>query len=105
LGKALPWRWPGAGPCPVSFSEQDLALYNNEAEKREFVSDTLNFIQKNYGLNPDGTVDPDKYDEIQAELKRLKAICLEGAENKEERFNAEKLWPYQDTVVDTSKGS
>ena len=89
---------PDADPCPVSFSDQDIALYNHEAEKREFVSDVLNLIHKNYGLNPDGTVEPDRYDEIQTELKRLKAICLEAADNEEERFDVEKLWPYQDTV-------
>lgn len=89
---------PNAGPCPVSFTEQDFALYSQEVEKREFVSDTLNLIEKNYGLNPDGTVHPDKYVEVQTELKRLKAICLEAADNEEERFNVEKLWPYQDTV-------
>ena len=89
---------PGAGPCPASFSEEDFSLFNREVEKREFVSDTLNFIQKNYGLSPDGTVEPNKYNEIQTELKRLKTICLEAAENDEERFNVERLWPYQDTV-------
>ncbi|KAH7364058.1 hypothetical protein BKA65DRAFT_472400 [Rhexocercosporidium sp. MPI-PUGE-AT-0058] len=89
---------PGAGPCPVSFSEEDLSLFNREVEKREFVSDTLNLIQKSYGLSPDGTVEPSKYNEMQTELKRLKAICLEAAENGEERFNVETLWPSQDTV-------
>ncbi|KAG4435755.1 hypothetical protein IFR05_008769 [Cadophora sp. M221] len=88
---------PGAGPCPVSFSEEDLALFNREMEKREFVSDTLNLIQKNYGLNPDGTVEPGKYNEIQTEMQRLKGICLEAAEN-DERFNVERLWPYKDSV-------
>lgn len=89
---------PEAGPCPVNLSEQDLSLYNQELEKREFVSDTLNLFQKNYGLNPDGTVYPDKYDEMQTKLNRLKAVRLGAAENDEERFNVEKLWPYQDTV-------
>jgi hypothetical protein len=89
---------PDASPCPVSFSEQDFALYNHEVEQREFVSDTLNLIQRNYGLDPDGTVDLDKYIVMQTELKRLKEVCLEAAENEEERFNVEKLWPNQDTV-------
>ena len=89
---------PNAGLCPVIFSEREVALYHHEVEKREFVADTLNLFQKNYGLHPDGTVDPDKYDDIQTELKRLKAVCLEATDNEEERFNVEKLWPYQDTV-------
>lgn len=96
---------PDSGPCPVSFSEHDFAVYNQEVEKREFVSDTLNLFQKNYGLNPDGTVFPDKYDEVQAELQRLKSFCLEVAEDEEERFSVEKIWPYQDTVDESSENN
>jgi hypothetical protein len=50
-------------------------------------------------LNPDGTVEPSEYDEIQTELNRLKAVCLEAVETDEERFNVEMLWPYRDTVT------
>ncbi|EPE32785.1 Protein kinase-like (PK-like) [Glarea lozoyensis ATCC 20868] len=89
---------PDSGPCPVSFSDENISLFNREVEKRGFVSDTLNLIQNNYGLNPDGTVVPSKYNEMQAELNRLKAVCLEAAETDEERIDVEKLWPFQDTV-------
>lgn len=50
----------GAGQCPVSFGEEDTSLYDRELEKLKFVSGTLNLFQKNYGLKPDGTVDPSK---------------------------------------------
>lgn len=90
---------PNAGPpCPVSFNQEDIALHNLEAENREFVSAILNLFKTTFGLDPDGTVFPDKYDEIQKELERLKNSCLEAAESEEERLSAEKLWPYQDTV-------
>ena len=39
---------------------------------------------------------------MQTKLKQLKAIFLEAAENEEERFNVEQLWPYQDTVDQSS---
>jgi hypothetical protein len=42
-------------------------------EKRDFVSDTLNLNQKNYGLNPVVTVELNKY-MSQTELKRSMAI-------------------------------
>ncbi|KAK0110887.1 hypothetical protein ONS96_002473 [Cadophora gregata f. sp. sojae] len=90
---------PGTGPCPVIFSDEESTLYNEEVEKREFVSGTLDLFQKNYGLNSEGTVKTGRYGEMQAELKRLKDFCLEAAEDDEERLNVERLWPYQDTVV------
>jgi hypothetical protein len=37
---------PDSGPCPVSFSEEDISLFDREIEQREFVSYTLNLIQK-----------------------------------------------------------
>ncbi|KAK2629559.1 hypothetical protein QTJ16_000379 [Diplocarpon rosae] len=77
---------PSAGPCPVSFDEEDLSLFNREVEKRGFVSGTLNIFQKTCGLKPDGAVEPSKYAEIQAELDRIKAVCLEAVEDDEERF-------------------
>lgn len=92
---------PDAGPCPVTFTEQDYALYTREVEKREFVSDTLSLFQIRYGLEPDGTVYPNKYAEMQAELKQIYEMCLEAAEDEEERLDVERLWPYQDTVDST----
>jgi hypothetical protein len=89
---------PDSGQCPVRFSKRDFDLYNREIEKRELVSDTLKLVQKNYGLHPDGTVDPNKYNEMKTELERLKTFCLDAAEKEEERFTVERLWPYQDTI-------
>ncbi|CZT13665.1 uncharacterized protein RCO7_08415 [Rhynchosporium graminicola] len=88
---------PDAGPCPVS-PEEDASAFDSEIENREFVSDVLNLMQKNYRLHPDGTVLPGKYDEVQTELERLRAVGLEAAEDEEERLCIEKLWPYQDSV-------
>ncbi|CZT50041.1 uncharacterized protein RSE6_10961 [Rhynchosporium secalis] len=89
-------RWeslcPGAGPCPVN-PEEDASAYNSELGNREFVSDVLNLMQKTCGLHPDGTIFPSKYDEVQAELERLKAVGLEAAEDDEERLYVERLWP------------
>ncbi|KAK0105179.1 hypothetical protein ONS95_004424 [Cadophora gregata] len=88
---------PGAGPCPVN-TEEEASAFDSELENREFVSDVLNLMQKNYGLPPDGTVFPSKYDEVQAELERLRTCGLEAADNDQERLCVEKLWPYQDNV-------
>jgi hypothetical protein len=88
---------PGAGPCPVSFSHQEQAIYDIEVENRETVAFILNLFEDNYGLHSDGNVEHARYSEIQGELTRLKATFLEGADSKEQKLLLQKLWPYQDT--------
>lgn len=96
-------RWrdlcPSAGPCPVSFNEQEMTLYRHEEENWEYVSEILRIFRSNWGLPPNGSVESARFDEIQTELAQLKAAFIEAAENEEDRFLAEKLWPYQDTPV------
>ncbi len=89
---------PNAGPCPVSFSQQEFTLWDGEVEKREVIGSILKLIEDNYGLNPDGSVERDRYDEMQSELTRLKTIFAEGADDEEEKLICLNLWPYQDTV-------
>jgi hypothetical protein len=79
---------PGNGPCPVSFTDKELAVHHQERDSREFI----------YGLTSDGKVKAVDYDEMQAKLKRLRDSGFEAAENEEERFVMDKLWPFQDTV-------
>lgn len=93
---------PGAGPCPVSFNGQEQALYDIEVENRETVAFILNIFEDNYGLHPDGNVEPARYEEIQRELTRLKATFLEGADNEEQKLLLQKLWPYQETADHSS---
>lgn len=89
---------PGAGPCPVSFGEVDLSLLDLEQENRETVSGILKLIRDCYGLHPDGTISPEKYDTMQSELKRLKESALAAAESELERLCIDKTWPYEDTL-------
>ena len=88
---------PSSGPCPVNFSDQEMALYRQEEENRGYVSDVLNIFRKNWGLSPNGSIEPSRFDEMQIELAQMKDAFINAADNEEDRLLAEKLWPYQDT--------
>jgi hypothetical protein len=89
---------PDSGPCPVSFSEQELALHSHEEENRGYVGDILTLLRDKWGLHPDGSIETSRFDEIQEKLVQTKEAFVRGAENEEDRDLAEKLWPYQDTI-------
>ncbi len=96
-------RWedlcPSAGPCPVSFNEQEMTLHMLEEENRAYVSEVLALFRKNWGLPPNGSVESARFDEIHTELAQMRHAYIEAADNEEDRLLAEKLWPYQDAPV------
>src|SRR5450432_681208 len=57
---------PESGPCPVSFNEQELALHGIDEESMSNVGEILRLFRDNWGLPPDGMVDPAKFDAIKA---------------------------------------
>ncbi|EPE27517.1 hypothetical protein GLAREA_04308 [Glarea lozoyensis ATCC 20868] len=95
-------RWEdlcsGSGPCPVSFSEQEMAQYAHEEENRGYISEILTLFRNNWGLPPDGSVEAARFDEIQTELTKMRDAFVGSTENEEDELLAEKLWPYQDTT-------
>lgn len=86
------------GACPVAFSEEEMAGYAHEQENRSTVSELLSLFRDKWGVPHDGTVDAARFDEVHAELTRLRGICAEDAVNEGDRLLAGKLWPYQDIV-------
>jgi hypothetical protein len=87
-----------SGPCPVSFTEQEMALFAHEEENKGYVSEILTLFRNNWTLSPDGSIESARFDEIQNELTRMRNAFIGAADNKEDRLLAEKLWPYQDTT-------
>lgn len=85
------------GPCPVTFTDEELAQHAQEAENMEAVSGVLTLFRDRWGLPPDGSVESAGYEEVKAELSQMREAFIEAADNEEDKFLAEKLWPYQDT--------
>lgn len=89
---------PDSGPCPVSFNEQEMALYALEEENRGYISEILTLFRNNWRLAPDGSIESARFDEVQNELTRMRDAFVRAADNEEDRLLAEKLWPYQDAT-------
>lgn len=96
-------RWedlyPDAGPCPVSFDEQEMALHMHEEENMGYVSEILTLFRDNWGLPPNGLIELAQFKEVQTELKQMRDAFVGAADTEEDRLLAEKLWPYQDPIV------
>lgn len=94
-------RWedlcPGAGPCPVSFNEQEMALYRHEEENRGYTSNILKMFRERWGLLAAGYVESARFDVLQTELEQKRDAFARAADTEEGRLLADKLWPYRDT--------
>jgi hypothetical protein len=96
-------RWedlrPDADPCPWVFSEDKLARYEHEKETRGYVSTFLAYFKNNWAVPADGCVEVERFDEVRAEMKRMRAHFVGSADDEEEKELAEKIWPYEDVSI------
>ena len=88
-------RWEdlcqNAGPCPVTFNDQDMAPYLHEEENKDTVSEVLGIFQKNWGLSLDGLVETTEFAKMQTELAQMKDALIAASDNEEDRYLAQKL--------------
>jgi hypothetical protein len=89
---------PDAGPCPVSFTEQELKLHEIEEDSLSDAAEIMRLFRDNWGLPADGMVEPSRFDEIRTAVDELRDSFIAGAEEDAEK--AAKIWPYQDQDTD-----
>src|SRR5258706_14272655 len=63
---------PDSGPCPVNFNEQEMDLHAHEEENMSYVSEILTLFRNKWGLPPNGSVESAGFDEVQAEVTRIR---------------------------------
>lgn len=88
---------PGSDQCPISFSEEELALHAYEEENQQGIGGILKLFKDRWSLSTDGMVDPADFDQIKAAIDDYRDIFLETAEDEAEQELFSKLWPYQNT--------
>jgi hypothetical protein len=90
---------PDAGPCPVSFTEQELKLHEIEEDSLSDAAEIMRLFRDNWGLPADGMVEPSRFDEIRTAVNELRDSFIAGSEEDAEK--AAKIWPYQDQDMDS----
>ena len=88
---------PDSGPCPITFSEEELASHAYEEENQQGIGGILKLFKDRWSLSTDGMVDPAEFTQTKAAIEEYRNIFLESAEDEAERELFSKLWPYQDT--------
>jgi len=81
---------------PVPVLGSSARMNSHEEETGGYVSTFLAYFQDNWGMPVDGYVEVDRFDEVLAEMKRMKEHFVGSADDAEEKKLAEKIWPYED---------
>jgi hypothetical protein len=89
---------PSSGPCPVSFSEQQLNLHEIEKDNMSDAAEILRVFRDSWGLPGNGMVEPSQFEEIRAAVEELKESFI--AEAGEDAEKMARIWPYQDRDTD-----
>ncbi|EAW07044.1 uncharacterized protein ACLA_087500 [Aspergillus clavatus NRRL 1] len=87
---------PTTAPCPVTFTEEEKQLQNEELENRDYIEQLMAEFQDAGILPIDGIVDPEDYDIVQKTNRAQKERFMSLAENEEQKGWMDKIWPYQD---------
>jgi Rps23 Pro-64 3,4-dihydroxylase Tpa1-like proline 4-hydroxylase len=93
-------RGAGADDRPISFTEEERNLHNEEMENRDYVEPVMEQFQEAGILPADEIVDPDDYEILQRTNLIQKEKSLSLAENEEQAEWMDKIWPYQDLPED-----
>lgn len=86
---------PDCVPCPVIFSDQELASHAAE-ESMSNVGEILRLLQERWGLPLNEMVDPAEFDEVRTAVAELRDSFISDADNEAEGELFARLWPYQD---------
>ncbi len=88
---------PDSSQCPITFSEEELALHAYEEENQQGVGGILKLFKDRWSLPTDGMVDPADFAQTKAAIDDYRNVFLGTAEDEAERELFSRLWPYQDT--------
>jgi hypothetical protein len=85
--------YPGSGPCPVTFSEQELKLHEVEEDSMSDAGEILRLFRDNWGLPGSGMVEAERLEEAHAAVENIRKTFVANAGEDAEK--AAWIWPYQ----------
>lgn len=84
-------------PCPVQFREEELDGFAEKEEQWFEVNKVVNYWREQVGVNEDGWVSNERYEEAVERIAELKASLIAIAEGDEEGIQyLEKGWLFRD---------
>ncbi|KAF7506025.1 hypothetical protein GJ744_012272 [Endocarpon pusillum] len=93
--------WPkvcrkDAPDCPVHYSEEEIKECLRRHEKQLEIDQGMQGMRNFVGVNPEGWVDNDEYEEAKKKAADIKAQWIAEAESEFERKDIEENFPLQD---------
>ncbi|KAK0119874.1 Phosphotransferase enzyme [Cadophora gregata] len=85
---------PDSIPCPISFTDQELWLHNEEMELLEELGTVLHLLQDQNLISVGGMVLRSDYERAHAVNIHLKKMLLDMGEYEQQKALYEKIWPY-----------
>jgi hypothetical protein len=93
------WEYlcPNLGECPVRFGDKETELYRAEDGLAD-AAEILRIFRDNWGLQPDGKVEPARFEEIKREVGKAKEEFVRLVrEDGGDEERAVMIWPFADT--------
>ncbi|PVH72795.1 hypothetical protein DL98DRAFT_470064 [Cadophora sp. DSE1049] len=93
---AAHWQdiYPDSTACPISFTDQELWLHNEEMELLEELGTVLHLLQDQNLISVGGRVLRDDYERTHAVNMRVKEMFVDMGEDEQHKALYEKIWPY-----------
>ena len=94
------------GPCPVSFSEDEIQCHTKELEEYNDKTKVMVDIINTLGISRDGRVSHERFSAVKAANEEWKReIAIDFSEGNEElRDQWEKWWPFSDATTSDYQG-
>lgn len=82
--------------CPISFSEDELKLHENEMADYNAMMESLTILKTTLGISEDGWISNDRYSAAKAASEEWKELCMNHMSKEGQREFCEKWWPLSD---------
>jgi hypothetical protein len=88
------WHLFDDGPCPISFSEDELKLHEEEMAAYNAMTESLDVLRNTLGISEDGWISSERYAAAKAANEEWKELCMNRMSKEGQRELFDKWWPF-----------
>ena len=102
IGVRSKWKdLVGEGPCPVSFTDEDVQVAMRESQEWNEAAEMIATIRNSLGIDEEGGTEPHNYD-FACALNREWRLRMLMEANAEEKERCWQIWPFKDNDDDSN---